>query len=62
MIHTLYLQMYFINKHSQSSKAKIYILSLPDIHVKSPNMLPQLLHTAIVYKVIESVSSYVLDI
>ena len=56
--------MYFINKHSQSSKAKIYILSLPDIHVnpKSPNMLPQLLHTAIVYKVIESVSSYVLDI
>lgn len=56
--------MYFINEHSQSSKAKICILSLPDIHVnpKSPNMFPQLLHTAIVYKVIESVSNYVLDI
>ena len=56
--------MYFINEHSQSSKAKIYILGLPDIHVnpKSPDMLAQLLRSAIIYKAIESVSSYVLDI
>ena len=47
--------MYFINEQSQSSTAKIYILGLPDIHVnpKSPDILVQLLHFAIVYKAIE---------
>lgn len=49
--------MYFISEHSQSPKAKIYILGLADIHVnpESPDMLAQLLYS--VYKAIESVSS-----